>query len=329
MNFPDGALTSATLTRRAFVVSALACANGFARAERPYPTQLINMLIPFPPGTGNDVVGRVVGKKVADMVGQPVVVDNRSGAFGNIAMETTRRAEPNGYTVALASTSFSVNRWTMLSATYSLADFTPIAMLATQPYTLMVSNSVPSKSVRDLVNLLKKDPSKFNGGQGSGTGLFLLSLLNRELGVSIETIAYKGTTEAVVDLLAGRTALLFAPITTVLPYYISGQARVIGVSGTGRSSLMPDVPTFAESGYPTLDISTWFAMLGPKGMAAADVQVLSNASAKAVQMPDVIELLGKNGISPDYRPPAELASFLKSDLERWEGIVKGSGYVPQ
>jgi len=329
MSFPCGFLPSPTLTRRTFVISALASVNGLAKAQRSYPAQLINMLIPFPPGTGNDVVGRVVGKKVSDALGQPVVVDNRSGAFGNIAMEATRRAEPNGHTVAVASTSFSVNRWTMLSATYSLADFTPIAMLATQPYSLMVSKSVPSKNVRELVDLLKKDPGKFNGGQGSGTGYFLLSVLNREMGAGIETIAYKGTTEAVVDLLAGRIQLLFAPITTAFPYYVSGEARMVGVSGSERAALMPDVPTFAESGYRALDISTWFALLGPKGIAASDVQVLSSAVAKAVQMPDVVALLAKNGISPDYRAPSELASFLKADLERWEGIVKASGFVPQ
>jgi tripartite-type tricarboxylate transporter receptor subunit TctC len=329
MSFRDGFLPSPSLTRRSFVVSALACLNGLARAQRAYPAQLINMLIPFPPGTGNDVVGRVVGKKVSDSLGQPVVVDNRSGAFGNIAMEATRRAEPNGYTVAVASTSFSVNRWTMLSSTYSLADFTPIAMLATQPYSLMVSKSVPAKNVRDLVDLLKKDPSKFNGGQGSGTGFFLLSVLNKEMGVGVETIAYKGTTEAVLDLLAGRIALLFAPITTAFPHYLSGEAKVIGVSGSQRAALMPDVPTFTESGYPALDISTWFALLGPKGIATGDVEVLSSAVAKAVEMPDVIALLAKNGISPDYRTPSELANFLTADLERWEGIVKASGFVPQ
>jgi tripartite-type tricarboxylate transporter receptor subunit TctC len=329
MNFPVGFLPSPTLTRRTFVVSALACAGGLAKAQRAYPSQLINMLIPFPPGTGNDVVGRVVGQKVSDALGQPVVVDNRSGAFGNIAMETTRHARPDGYTVALASSSFSVNRWTMLSAAYSLDDFTPIAMVATQPYSLMVSKSVPSKDVRELVDLLKKDPRKFNGGQGSGTGYFLLSVLNREMGVGVETIAYKGTTEAVVDLLAGRIQLLFAPITTVFPYYTSGEARVIGVSGSERAALMPDVPTFTESGYPALDISTWFALLGPKGIPTSDVQVLSDAVAKAVQMPDVIALLAKNGIAPDYRAPSDLASYLKADLERWEGIVKASGFVPQ
>src|ERR1700761_5393907 len=234
MGFSRGISPFPGLTRRTFVISTAALLAGTARAQPGYPVQRINMLIPFPPGTGNDVVGRVVGQHVSDYLGQPVVVDNRSGAFGNIAMETTRRAEPNGYTVALASTSFSVNRWTMLSSTYSLADFTPIAMLATQPYTLMISKSVPSNSVRELVDLLKKDPSKFNGGQGSGTGLFLLSVLNRQMGISIETIAYKGTTEAVVDLLAGRIALLFAPITTALPYYVSGQAKVVGVSGPTR-----------------------------------------------------------------------------------------------
>lgn len=199
----------------------------------------------------------------------------------------------------------------MLSATYSLADFTPIAMLATQPYSLMVSKSVPSKNVRDLVDLLKTEPGKFNAGQGSGTGYFLLSVLNKEMGVGIETIAYKGTTDAVVDLLPGRIQLLFAPITTAFPYYVSGEARVVGVSGSERAVPMPDVPTFTESGYPALDISTWFALLGPKGIATNDVQVLSNAVAKAVEMPDVIALLAKNGISPDYRAPSELANFSK------------------
>src|ERR1700712_5708528 len=154
MSSPAGLLPSPTLTRRTLLISALACAGGLARAQRSYPLQLINMLIPFPPGTGNDVVGRVVGKKVSDALGQPVVVDNRAGAFGNIATEATWRAEPNGYTVVVASTSFSVNRWTMLSSTYSLTDFTPVAMIATQPYSLMVSKSVPSKNVRELVDLL-------------------------------------------------------------------------------------------------------------------------------------------------------------------------------
>jgi tripartite-type tricarboxylate transporter receptor subunit TctC len=319
MGFPRDFLPSPRLTRRTFVISALALLDGLARAQPSYPLQRINMIIPFPPGTGNDVIGRIVGQHVSDYLGQTVVVDNRSGAFGNIAMETTRRAEPNGYTVAMASTSFSVNRWTMLSATYSLDDFTPIAMVASQPYSLMVSKSVPSKNVRDLIDLLKKDPGKFNGGQGSGTGYFLLGLLNKEIGTGVATIAYKGTTEAVTDLLAGRIDVLFAPITTALPYYVSGEARMVGISGSKRAALMPDVPTFIESGYPTLDIGTWFAMLGPKGIA----------SAKAVATPDAIAILAKNGVSPDYRGPSDLASFLKEDFERWRDIVKASGFVPQ
>jgi tripartite-type tricarboxylate transporter receptor subunit TctC len=329
MDFRSGFLPSPTLTRRTLGISALALVGGLARAQRPYPAQRINMLIPFPPGTGNDVVGRVVGQKLSDTLGQPVVIDNRSGAFGNIAMETTRRADPDGYTVAVASTSFSVNRWTMLSATYSLADFTPIAMVASQPYSLMVSKSVPAKNVHDLMDLLKQDPSKYTGGQGSGTGYFLLSLLNKELGKGVATAAYKGTTDAVIDLLAGRIDLLFAPITTVAPYYTSGEAKVIGVSGSKRAALLPDVLAFTESGYPALDIGTWFAMLGPKGMASTDVDTLSGAVAKAVQVPDAITILAKNGISPDYRTPSELASFLKDDLDRWRDIVKASGFVPQ
>lgn len=327
MGFPDGL---SCISRRTFIAGGLALLNGPARAQqKPYPSRRIDMLIPFPPGTGNDVVGRVVGRHVSDTLGQPVVVDNRSGAFGNIAMEATRRAAPDGYTTAMASTSFSVNRWTMLSSTYSLDDFTPIAMVATQPYSLMVSKSVAAKDLRELVDLLKKDPQKFNGGQGSGTGYFMLALLNKELGANVATVAYKGTTEAVMDLLSARIDLLFAPITTVLPYYASGEAKILGVSGSKRAPLMPDVPTFTESGHPALDISTWFALLGPKGIADSDVKVLSNAVAKAVEVPETIAVLAKNGISPDYQAPSDVTRFLKEDLERWRDIVKASGFVPQ
>jgi len=193
----------------------------------------------------------------------------------------------------------------------------------------MASKSVASKDLHELIDLLKKDPQKFNGGQGSGTGYFMLALLNKQLGGSVATVAYKGTTEAVMDLLAGRIDLLFAPITTALPYYVSGEAKIMGVSGSKRAALMPDIPTFTESGYPALDISTWFALLGPKGMADSDVQVLSSAVAKAVEVPDTIAVLAKNGIAPDYRAPSELASFLREDLDRWRDIVKASGFVPQ
>src|SRR5258708_9951801 len=171
MGFPDRFSPPPRLSRRTFVIAGLALLNGSARAQqRSYPVRRIDMLIPFPPGTGNDVVGRVVGRHVSDTLGQPVVVDNRSGAFGNIAMEATRRAAPDGYTAAMASTSFSVNRCTMLSATYSLDDFTPVAMVATQHYSLMVSTSASSKDVHELADLLKKDPPKFNSGQGNVTG---------------------------------------------------------------------------------------------------------------------------------------------------------------
>src|SRR6201999_1593268 len=150
MGFSRGISPFPGLTRRTFVISTAALLAGTARAQPGYPSQLINMLIPFPPGTGNDVVGRVIGKKIADELGQPVVVDNRSGAFGNIAMDATRRAEPNGYTVAVASTSFSVTRSTILSSTYSPHNLTSIAMLATQPYSLMVAKSVAAKDIAEL-----------------------------------------------------------------------------------------------------------------------------------------------------------------------------------
>jgi tripartite-type tricarboxylate transporter receptor subunit TctC len=316
------------LTRRTLLASALVCASGLAKAEQSYPSKPITMLIPFPPGTGNDVVGRIVGKKVSEYLGQPVIADNRAGAFGNIAVDITRRATPDGYTVIVASSSFSINRWTMLSATYSVGDFTPIALIGKQPYSLMVTKSTPAKDIRELVDLIKKKPGEYNGAQGSGTGYFLLSVLKKTAGIDLESVAYKGTTEAVMDLVAGRVQLLFAPITTSLPYYGTGEVRIFGVSGSERSRLMPDVPTFTESGFAALDIPTWFAMLGPKGIASGDVKVLSGAVAKALTLTEVTDPLAKNGIAADYGSPADLEAFLNDDMARWSDIVKASGFKP-
>ena len=287
------------------------------------------MLIPFPAGTGNDVVGRIVGKKLSEYLGQAVVADNRPGAFGNIAVDIARRATPDGYTVIVASSSFSINRWTMLSATYSVGDFTPIALIGKQPYSLMVTKSTPAKDIHELIDLIRKKPGEYNGAQGSGTGYFLLSVLRKTAGIELESVAYKGTTEAVMDLVAGRVQLLFAPITTSLPYYGTGEVRIFGVSGSERSQLMPEVPTFTESGFPALDIPTWFAMLAPKGMATADVNILSGAVAKALALPEVTDPLAKNGIAAGYASPRELETFLNDDMTRWSEIVKASGFTPQ
>ena len=309
---------------------ALTCMAALAAAQQDYPTKPITLLIPFPPGTGNDVVGRIVGTKLSEFLGQRVVADNRAGASGNIAIDLARRAPPDGYTVVVASTSFSINLYTM-KVGYGLADFTPVALIGKLPYTLMVTKSMPARNIKELVDVMKAKQGQFNGGSGgpTGTGFFLLETFKRTAGVDVQLVAYKGTTAGVVDLLAERTHIMFAPMVTSLPHYRAGKVQVHGVTGAKRSVLMPDVPTFTELGYPMLDIPTWFAIIGPAGMPAGAVKVLSDGVAKALASKDVIDALANQGVEPGYGSPTELAAFLKADTAMWGRMVKEAGIKPQ
>jgi tripartite-type tricarboxylate transporter receptor subunit TctC len=317
--------------RRTFAVGALSFAGPYARAEVPYPSKPITMLVPYPPGSGSDVVGRIVAGRVSQILGQQLVADNRAGASGNIAMEIVRRSAPDGYSVILASVSFSINPATMPGVHYTTTDFTPVAMVGQLPFTLMVAKTVPATDIRGLSELARKQPGQLNGGQGgtTGTTFFLLEAFKKAADIDVASIPYKGTSETVLDLLAGRLQLMFAPITTALPHYRTGEIKVLGVTGTERNDLMPDVPTFIESGFPTLDISTWFALVGPKGIPVPAVTKLTDAVAKALEATEVKEALARNGVKPSYAPPAELTYFMAADLERWRALVKSSGFKPQ
>ncbi len=237
---------------------ALICMAALAGAQQDYPVKPITLLIPFPPGTGNDVVDRIVGNKLTEFLGQRVVADNRAGASGNIAIDLARHAAPDGYTLVIASTSFSINLYTM-EVNFGLADFTPVALIGKLPYTHM----------------------------------------------------------------------MFAPMVTSLPHYRSGKIQLHGVTGSKRSALMPDVPTFIEAGYPMLDVPTWFALLGPAGLPSGAVKVLSDSVAKVLTSKDVIDSLVTQGVEPGFGTPAELDAFLKADTAMWSRMVKEAGLKPQ
>ena len=305
------------------------CSGPLVHAQ-DFPSKPITVLIPYPPGTGNDLVGRIVGGKISEYLGQRVVADNRAGASGNIAVEAVRRAPADGYTVVVASTSFSLNLHTIKSD-FTLADFTPVALIGKLPYTLMVAKSVPARNIKELVALLKARPNELNAGQGgpTGTTFFLTESLKRAAGVQIQGIPYKGTSAGVMDLLADRMHIMFAPMVTSLPHYQAGKLQVHGVTGSKRSALMKDVPTFIELNYPTLDVPTWFGFMGPPGMPANVVKVLSSATAKALQSKDVVDALANQGVEPGYASPVEFEAFLKADGAMWARQVKEAGIKPQ
>jgi tripartite-type tricarboxylate transporter receptor subunit TctC len=321
--------TFATLLRVALVCTA-ACAVDAARAQQDFPAKPVTVVIPFPPGTGNDVVGRTVGTKLGEILNQRFIADNRAGASGNIAIDQTRRALPDGYTLVVASTSFSINLYTM-KVGFGLADFTPVALLGRLPFTLMVAKSVPARTIRELAELIKNRPGQYNAASGgpTGTSFFLLESFKKAAGFDIQMVPYKGTTDGMVDLIAERTHMMFAPMVTSLGHYRSGKIQLHGVTGTKRSVLVPEVPTFNESGYPMLDIATWFALLGPAGIPSNVVKVLSDATAKALAAKDVVDQLTKVGVEPGFGTPAELDAFLKADVAMWGRMVKEAGIKPQ
>jgi tripartite-type tricarboxylate transporter receptor subunit TctC len=275
-------------------------------------------------------VGRIVGNKLAEFINQRVVADNRPGASGSIATDLVRRAPPDGYTIMIGSTSFSINFYTM-KLNYTLADFTPVAQIGKLPYTLMVAKGVPAKNMKDLVALLKSRPGKMNAGQGgaTGTSFFLTDAFEKAAGVKVQGVPYKGTTAGVADLLADRTHLMFAPMVTSLPHYRAGKVQVQGVTGSKRSSLMSDVPTFTEQGYPMLDIPTWFGFVGPAGVPRNVVKVLSDGVGKALATKEVIDALSKQGVEPGYGSAEQFDAFLKADAAMWSKMVKEAGIQPK
>lgn len=315
---------------RCMLAACMLSAASIPVSAQDFPAKPITILIPFPPGTGNDVVGRVVGSKVGEILNQRVVPDNRAGASGNIAIEATKRAPPDGYTLVVASTSFAINLYTM-KAGVTLADFTPVSMLGKLPYTLMVIKSLPAKNLKELAALVKSKPGQYNSGNGgpTGTTFFLMEAFNKATGGDVQQIAYKGTTAGVADLLAERTQMMFAPMVTSLPQYRAGKIQLHGVTGSKRNALIPEVPTFIESGYPTFDVPTWFAFLGPAGIPPNVVKVLNEATGKALASKDVAEALSNQGVEPSHGTPAETDAFLKADTAMWARMVKEAGIKPQ
>jgi len=303
------------------------CTSAIAQS---YPVKPITLLVPFPPGTAVDVAARIVATKATEFLGQPVLPTNRDGASGNIAIETAGNAAPDGYTLVLGSTSFSINIFT-IKGSFPLAKFTPVAMVGMQPYTLMVPTSVPAKNIKELVALFKSKQGQFNAATGgpTGTGFFLLDSFKKAGGFNIEMVAYKGTTLAVADLLESRTHMLFAPLVTALPHMKSGKIMLQGITGSKRSPLIPDVPTFIDSGFPMLDVPTWFAVMGPAGVSRPVVTRINQAVVKALTSKDVIDQLTRVGIEPTPGTPEEADAFLKADVANWAKMVKQAGVKAQ
>jgi tripartite-type tricarboxylate transporter receptor subunit TctC len=291
-----------------------------------YPARPVRMMVPFQAGGGSDTMGRIVSSKLSERLGQQFVVENRPGAAGSIGADIAARAPADGYTILLGSTSELVQYPNVNpKVPYDpLRDFAPIGPVGTVPMVLVVHPSLPVKNVKDLVALAKGRPGEINygsAGQGATTHLAveLFTLLS---GVKLTHVPYKGSPQAVTDLVAGNVQVGIPTMPAALPFIKSGRVKVLGVTTAKRASNLPDVPTINEAGLKGYEAALWTGILGPAGTPPAIVNRLNSEIAAIVQLKDVQEALARQGAEAQTSTPAEFGQFLKTEYAKWARVVK-------
>ncbi|MFO6421718.1 Bug family tripartite tricarboxylate transporter substrate binding protein [Hylemonella sp. W303a] len=315
-------------TRRFLALSVLLGLSSAALAQA-WPASPIKLVVTFPPGGSSDAAARIVAPKLAERLGQPVVVDNKPGAGGGLGLGQVAKAAPDGYTLVLASAGgLTANPSLYKNLAYDpQRDFAPITGFGTSPFVLAASATLPVKTVKDVIDLAKKDPGKLTyASGGNGTAMHLSGeLLNAMASVSITHVPYKGSGPAVVAIMGGETSLAIADITTIKPQMQSGRLKVLGVLGKTRSSLAPELPTLAESGLPGYESNGWFAILAPAGTPPAIVKRLNAEFGAVLRSADVRERFSAAGLEPMPSTPEELAALMKSETVKWAKVIKDSG----
>ena len=307
----------------AFAASA-ACA-----VAQPYPSQPIKIIVPFTAGGTTDILARTIGQKLGEAWKQPVIVENKPGAGGNIGADSVAKARPDGYTLLMGTIGTqAINQSLYAKMPYdSTRDFAPITLVAIVPNMLVVHPSVPAKSVAELVQLAKSKPGELNFASSSTGGSPHLSgeMFKQMTGANIVHVPYKGSAPAVTDLLGGQVSMMFDNMPSVLPHVKAGKLRALGVTSARRSPAAPDIPTIAESGVPGYEVDSWFGLLAPAGTPKEIVAKLSAEIVRILQMPDVNERLAQQGAVPVGNTPEQFAEHIARETAKWAKVVKTSG----
>ncbi len=288
-----------------------------------WPAKPIRMIV----GPGPDALARVVGQKLTEAWGQPVVVDQRGGGGGTISAEAVARAAPDGYTLLLATGTHTINP-SLYKVSYDMEkDFAPVTLIASTPFILAVHPSVPANTVEELIRLAKAKPGALNyGSGGSGTPPHLATeLFNSMAGIRLVHVPYKTVAAAITDLIAGRLQVMFTVGPAGLPQVRAGTIRALAVSTAKRSSFVPELPTVAESGLPGFDVFGWNGLLAPAGTPRETVVKLQREIAAALKAPEVVERIAGFGFEPIAGTPEEFAAFIATDIARWAKVAKESG----
>ena len=320
-------------TLLATALFAAALLHAACAAAQAWPAKPIRLMVPFPPGGSTDIVARIVAQKLAERLGQSIVIENRGGAGGTLGTAVVAKAAPDGYTLTVASTSTHV----VAPGVYAkldydpVKDFAPVGLMAVSPYLLVVNPSLPAKSLQELVALAKKQPGKLNyasAGVGSTTQL-AMEMLKSASGTFILHIPYNGNGPAGTALIAGQVDVLFGSLPALLPHAKSGRARALAVGTPKRSPSLPDVPTVAELGYPGFDASLWLAIMAPAGTPQPVIERLNKEIGVLVSAADTREAFDKAGTEPLTGSPADLAAMIRDGVPKYAQIIKTAGIKPE
>lgn len=300
-------------------------ASGWAQG---YPNRAVRLVVPFPAGGPADALGRVIADQLNKMWGQPVIIENRGGAGGNLGAEVVARAAPDGYTLLLNASSHVINASLYEKLPYDpIKDFTPVSEVASYMLVLVVHPSAAAKSVKEFVALAqsKQDGlSVANAGLGTPTHLAAV-LFAQAAGVNLVHVPYRGAAPASTDLIAGQVPAMFNNPVNAVPQVRSNNLRALAVTGSKRLSLLPDLPTIAESGYPGFETRTWYGLFGPAGMPAAIVRKLHADTEKVLRIPEIANNLIAQGWDIAVSPPDQFSVVLQSEFDRWSAVVKRAG----
>lgn len=314
---------------RVFAVSAaLACGSVLAQDASHWPVRNIQIVVPFTPGTGADILSRILGPRLAERLKVGVITDNRAGATGNIGSELVAHAAPDGYTLLSTATAFATNPALNRRLPFDpVKHFAPVVLLGTSVLSIVVTAGLPAKTLREFLALVRSQPGRLHyASPGNGGPQHLaMELLKLDAQLDIVHVPYKGAGGAIADLVAGHVQAMIVPLQTIAPHAQSAKVRMLAVMTAERASAYPEVPTLKELGMPNLEVETWYGVFAPAGTPAAIVAKLNREFNTVLQLSEVRESLARQGMTPAGGRPERLGELLKLELARWSRVVSAAG----
>ena len=317
------------ITFAVLVIAGTILSGATVTAHAQYPTRPIRLIVPFSAGSVNDLIARVIAPPMSQALGQQIVVENRPGAAGNLGAEVAAKAAPDGYTLMMGNSSHTISMSLYEHLNYDIAkDFDAISHLASGAFLLSAHPSLPARSVKAVIALARARPDELNVGVGGASIVLAAELFKSTAGIRMTNVSYKGTPQILTGLASGEVSLGFPPTSAAMPLVKAGKIRPLGVTGTQRSVMAPEIPTVAEAGLPGYAAGSWYALMAPAGTPGEIINRLNAEAVKALQRAEVKSRFAATDLKTSSSTPEELAKYVRSEVAKWAKVVKASGLRP-